>query len=82
MDPINDCPEPAEWVVLGWQMLAATYEGVPLVLACCEAHRDAVEEYQDTGLDVVKRYPIHLLGELVEALLESGDVHVGAEMSA
>ncbi len=82
MEPINGCPEAPEWVVLGWQVRKASWEPVPLVLACCERHRAEVEEYQDTGLDQVKRYPVRLLGELVEALVESGNVYVGASKSA
>lgn len=81
MDPINGCDEPPVWVVLGWQMMA-DYEIVPLVLACCEAHRQAVEAYQDAGFEQVRRYPVHLAGELVMALAGSGDVYVGAAVPA
>jgi len=63
--------------VLGWQVLASTFEAVPLLLACCERHRLAVEEYQDTGVIQPERYPVHLAQELLASLLESGDVHAG-----
>jgi hypothetical protein len=61
--------------VLGAQVLAADLEVVPVVLACCEHHRQAVEAYQDNGLMQPERYPIHLAQELIAGLLESGDVH-------
>ena len=77
MDPINDCSESPEWVVLGAQVLASTVEAVPVVLACCERHRLAVEEYQDTGIIQPERYPVHLAEAVVAGLLEGGDLWAG-----
>lgn len=64
LDRVNACGRDARWVVVGPQVFA-DHQPVVCVLACCDHHRKAVEEFQSRfdhavvapieALDAIKR---------------------------
>jgi hypothetical protein len=82
VDELNSCKRQPEWVVVGFQVRDDTGKPVILVLTCCERHRLAVERFQCTPEDPAMRVEIEHLDFVVEGLMESGEVYVGAAVPA
>lgn len=82
VDEVNSCKRQPEWVVVGYQVKADTNEPVVLVLTCCERHRVAVEKYQCTPVDPALCLGIEHLDLVVEELMLTGEVYVGAAVPA
>jgi hypothetical protein len=82
VDEVNSCRRKPEWVVVGFQVRGDTGKPVICVLTCCERHRVAVERFQCTPEDAAMRVEIEHLDFVVDGLMETGEVYVGAAVPA
>ncbi len=82
VDEVNSCKRQPEWVVVGYQVRDDTGKPVILVLTSCERHRVAVEKFQCTPVDPAMVTGIEHLEFVVDGLLETGEVYVGAAVPA
>jgi len=82
VDEVNSCELEPEWVIVGHQFKACNNEPVIMVLTCCEEHRLDVERFQCMPTEPAMRFGIEHLQAVTDALLETGEVYVGAAVPA
>ncbi len=82
VDDLNSCKRQPEWVIVGYQLRADTGLPVIMVLTCCERHRVAVEKHQCMPDDPAMRFGIEHLDDVIEGLMETGEVYVAAAVPA